>query len=145
LAWCRWFKTKHCAGPQGICAYSAKKENKMENINIEQLVSDIKTGEEAYRGSSWDIWCKKRGLGRTHSDGGRYYPADYVDHMTSLYTLRAFLRGRMHRENPPEEIRDFNRSMQENGSEHRLSWDMEEHNRKIAQKASSQYEMGEAA
>ena len=127
----------------------------MENINIEKLVSDIKTAEEAHRGTGWDIWCSKRGLGTTHTKegsfrgaggtAGRFYPDDYAEHMTSLYTLRAFLRGRMHRKNPPEEIRGYNRSMQENGSEHRLSWDMEENNREIAEKTSARYKMEEAA
>lgn len=117
----------------------------MENINIEKLVSDIKSGETAGRGTSWDIWCKKRGLGRTYSDGGRFYPENYAEHMTKLYTLRAWLRGRMHRKNPPEDIRDFNRSMEENGSSARMEWDMEKHNRDIAEATSLLYEAKEAA
>lgn len=120
----------------------------MEQINIEKLVSDIKTAEGDYRHSGypgWSEWCKKRGLGRTYSGGGRFYPEDYADHMTKLYTLRAWLRGRMHRKNPPEEIRGFNRSMEENGDSHRISWDMEDHNQKVAESMARSYEMEEAA
>lgn len=40
---------------------------------------------------------------------------------------------------------DYDRPMEESGRTNRMPWDMEERNRKIAQKASSQYEMGEAA
>jgi len=116
----------------------------MKNINIEKLVSDIKSGEAAYRGSSWDIWCQKRGLGATASSG-TFYPADYVAHMTGLYTLRAFTRGRMHRRNPPASIRDYNRSMEDSGRSERMAWDMEVHNGKIAERFADSYGMEEAA
>jgi len=55
------------------------------------------------------------------------------------------LRGRIHRKNRPEETRGYNRSMQENDSDRRRAWDMEEHNRQIAESASVRYQMGEAA
>lgn len=115
----------------------------MENINVQKLVEDIKSGEEAFRSGKWHSWCEARGTGRIWS--GRLYPADYAEHMTGLYTLRAFLRGRMHRQNPPAPIRDFHRSMIENGIEHELKWDMEAHNRRIAEEFSASYEESEAA
>ena len=57
------------------------------------------------------------------------------NHVTGLYTLRAWLRGKLHRHNPPEEIRDFNRTVQEQGLPYKLrEWDATDHNRKIAEK-----------
>jgi len=114
----------------------------MENVNTEKLVEDIKTGEQAYRSGSWKSWCESRGLGRKWSDS--FWPVPYATHMTGLYTLRAFLRGRMHRKNPPAPIRDFHRSMLEEGREHELIWDMEKHNRDIAERIAASYQ-GEVA
>jgi len=116
----------------------------MENVNVEKLVSDIKSGEEAHRTGCWKKWCEARGLGRRY--GEYFYASSYEDHMTSLYTLRALLRGRMHRKNPPPEIRDFNRSMRDNNTPGwQLGWDMEEHNRKVAMSVVPHYAREEAA
>ena len=116
----------------------------MENIDIEKLVSDIKTGEQAYRSGQWKSWCESRGLGRKWSDS--FWPTPYADHMTGLYTLRAFLRGRMHRRNPPAQVRDFNRSMLHNDTPGwQMSWSMEEHNRKIAEGVAASYQKEAAA
>lgn len=109
----------------------------MENVNVEKLVEDIKTGETAYRSGSWYSWCESRGLGQKWGD--RFWPTPYAVHMTGLYTLRAFLRGRMHRKNPPAPLRDFHRSMLETGIEHELIWDMEKYNRDLAEKFSEAY------
>lgn len=115
----------------------------MTNVNIEKLVEDIKTGEQAYRSGSWKEWCESRGQGI--KIGERFFPFQYPEKMTVLYTLRAFLRGRMHRRNPPAPLRDFHRSMLEQGQEHELVWDMEEHNRKLAESHAPAYAMEEAA
>ena len=66
--------------------------------------------------------------------------------MTKLYTLRAFSRGRMHRKNPPPEIRDYNRSMICNGEPFlQREWDMWEHNRMVAESVAPDYAMEKAA
>ena len=115
----------------------------MENVNIEKLVEDIKTGEQAYRSGSWKSWCESRGLGTVF--GSAFWPTPYADHMTGLYTLRAFLRGRMHRRNPPAPLRDFHRSMLDEGIAHELKWDMEDHNRKLAERFVESYRNEAAA
>jgi hypothetical protein len=115
----------------------------MEKVNVEKLVEDIKSGEKAYREGKWHSWCEPRGLGKKWFD--RWYPADYSTHMTGLYTLRAHLRGRTHRKNPPAPIRDFNRSVRDDGSNRRIAWDEAAHNRKIAEEFSEAYKLEEAA
>lgn len=110
----------------------------MENVDIEKLVNDIKAGEKARRKGEWETWAKEKGKYR--------WAPQYAPHMTSLYTLRAFLRGRMHRKNPPPELRDYHRSMIQTG--HRtgeLEWDMEAHNRRIAEKIAESYQREEVA
>ena len=115
----------------------------MENVDLKKLVEDIKTGEKAYRSGSWKSWCEPRGLG--HAWSGGFYPTHYATHMTSLYTLRAFLRGRMHRQSPPADLRDFHRSMLNEGRDHVLKWDMEVHNQRIAEAAAERYSLEAAA
>ena len=115
----------------------------MENVNVKKLIEDIKTGEQAYRSGSWKSWCESRGLVTRWSGG--FWPTPYADHMTGLYTLRAHLRGRIHRKNPPAPIRDFHRSMLELGEKHELKWDMEKHNRELAEKFAEPYLNEEAA
>ena len=102
----------------------------MGKINIEKLVSDIKDAEAAMLEGRWSSYKEKAGLDRW---------AYYEKHVTGLYTLRAFLRGRMHRRNPPAEIRDFNRSREQSGGTMRLKWNMEEHNRDLAEETAERY------
>ena len=71
--------------------------------------------------------------------GNWWHPAHYEEHVTALYTLRAYLRGRMHRKNPPAPIRDYNRTMEEQGSPSRMTWNMEDHNRKLAEQTAQHY------
>ena len=46
--------------------------------------------------------------------------------------------------NPPEAIRDYNRTMEENGDPHRMSWDMMDHNREIAEALAPGFAWSEA-
>ena len=121
-------------------------ENTLENIDIKKLVEDIKSGESARREGAWSTWCQERGLGRsyTYSASSGFYPDPYEDHMTKLYTLRAWLRGRIHRRNPPESIRAYNRDMVAHGASPR-EWDMKQHNWEIAEAMSQRYESPEEA
>lgn len=63
-----------------------------------------------------------------------------TSYSTRLYTLRAWLRGKLHRLNPPAEIRDFNRSMLETGRPSEVrSWDAREHNERVAMGIAGEY------
>lgn len=109
-----------------------------DTIDIHKLVEDIHSAESAQRGGKWADFCKPRGLG--HTIGGRFWPTDYAKFVTGLYTLRAWLRGKHHRKNAPEEIRDFNRSMVQSGRERLCqTWDEKEHNREVAEHAAERY------
>lgn len=109
----------------------------MENIDIPKLVTHIKEAEEMRRSGKWEKYTKERGLGRQMSQW--WWATSYEDHVTGLYTLRAYLRGRIHRKNPPAPIRDFNRTMEETGQPGRMKWNMEEHNQRIAEAAAQPY------
>lgn len=101
-----------------------------EDINIEKLVESIHAAEDAYRNGTWREYAKENG----------FSPWNYAGHVTGLYTLRAWLRGRLHRHNPPEEIRDFNRTVQEQGLPYKLrEWDATDHNRKIAEQVAERF------
>ena len=108
----------------------------MEKINIAKLVSDIKTCEAAR--FNWRSWCEENEIGKRFSEKIWWVP-QYSEYVTALYTLRAWHRGKMHRQNPPASIRDFNRTMEEQGRPDRMEWDMEKHNRKIAEEAAKRY------
>ncbi len=109
----------------------------MENIDIPKLVADIKEAELMQRTCRWSDYTKERGMGRQMSQW--WWATSYEDHVTGLYTLRACLRGRTHRKNPPACIRDFNRTMEETGRPDRMKWNMEEHNQRIAEAAAQPY------
>ena len=121
-------------------------ENILEDIDIKKLVEDIKSGEAARREATWTAWCQERSLGRSYTYSGRsgFYPDQYEGHMTKLYTLRAWLRGRIHRKNPPENIRAYNRDMVASGASP-IQWDMKQHNWEIAEEMSRRYELPEEA
>jgi hypothetical protein len=109
----------------------------MENIDITELVADIKACEKANR-TGWRLWCEKNEIGKRLSE--QYWSApDYAEFVTGLYTLRAYLRGRMHRKNPPAHLRDYHRSMVDAGIPHELKWDMEGHNQRIAEATAQRY------
>jgi hypothetical protein len=97
-------------------------------VNIQKLVSDIHSSEEAYRTGTWFTYAAERGLRKF----------GYVDHVTALYTLRAATRSKLHRLNPPQNIRDYNRYLLESGGVVR-EWDAAEHNRAIAEAMAPQY------
>ena len=109
----------------------------MEKIDIRKLVTHIKEAELMRRSGKWEKYTKERGLGRQMSQW--WHPAQYEEHVTALYTLRAWCRGKMHRQNPPAPIRDFNRTMEETGQTSRMTWDMEAHNQRIAEATAESY------
>lgn len=110
---------------------------KKDMIDIHRLVDDIHAAEEANR-TSWTAFCKECGMGRGYKD--MFWPWNYAKYVTGLYTLRAYLRGKNHRQNPPEELRDYNRSMIETGREEMCrSWNMEKHNQQVAEDVAKGY------
>ena len=113
----------------------------MERINVPELVADIKACEASRKKGRWSEYAKERGLGRQLSQW--WHANSYEDHVTGLYTLRAYLRGKMHRQNPPAAIRDFNRTMEQTGSRERMTWLMGEHNRILAEKTAEGYALQE--
>lgn len=121
----------------------------MENIDVKKLVEDIKEAEAAKKNGTWIEWGTKKGIGYPWKYNEKIWcGTSYEDYVTGLYTLRAFLRGRMHRKNPPEPLRGMHRSMIENGSrapDSEIMWDMHAHNEKIAQKVAESYQREEAA
>lgn len=96
--------------------------NDFTNLDIPRLVADIHTAEAARRAGTWDA-------------------GDYAAHVTGLYTLRAWVRGRIHRLGPPGPIRDFNRAVRQ-GLVHggcAIPWNRLEHNRHVAHEVAGRY------
>lgn len=110
----------------------------IKETDIRKLVDDIHSAEAAHKNRAWTEWCSERGYGLPGLPA-RSYP----DIVTGLYTLRAQTRGRCHRKNPPAPIRDYNRSMEMNGSKDRMTWDMEKHNQQLAEKFAPHYKKAE--
>ena len=120
-------------------------------IDEERLVYDIKENERAWKEGrwertwlSWSALCDIRDISKIEIHGMgvchdcNHHTSDrleYRAYMHSLYTLRAYSRGKMHRHTPPEPLRGFNFSMRTTGNGHRVrEWDMESHNKYIAEK-----------
>lgn len=117
----------------------------MQRVNVEQLVKDIKAAEEAKRSGKWKEYAQQKRTVPWVSGWTDWYYEKYV---TGLYTLRAFLRGKMHRQNPPEPIRGFHQSMIQLGErdpDSKPIWDMHEHNENLANKVAEIYVLDEAA
>lgn len=117
-----------------------------EIIDTTKLVDTIHTIEAAQCSGTWAIYAKENGIGRQISKW--FFPTSYSTYATGLYTLRAWLRGKLHRKNPPEKIRDFNRTVQERDLKYKLKeWDATEHNKKIAEEFAAGFfrEEGEEA
>lgn len=94
-------------------------------IDITRLVTDIKVVEQNIRDHNKHYNWPNTGLQCV---------------ATELYTLRAFLRNKNHRLNPPDYIRDCNASMRQTGrKEPYKSWSADKHNKRIAEKNMSKY------
>jgi hypothetical protein len=114
-------------------------------IDIPQLVADIKAGETAWKADikakdwtrgNWKAFAMDHGLSEFEPANG----------LTKLYTLRAWVRGKLHRQTPPASIRDFNRSMVEAGHpQHAKPWSSHKHNGDIARALAGRYERAEPA
>jgi hypothetical protein len=107
-------------------------------VSISDLRTAIKDAERAYKFGYWLSYARQHVFTDEYQikalDRG-FLPdnSGYVEHVTGLYTLRAWLRGKLHRLNPPAPIRDFNRSMRATGRVE-LEWDAAKHNRELAEK-----------
>lgn len=106
-------------------------------ISIPNLVTVIKETESAVRCGRWTevARCYRLIDAQTLSYMDRFPGTNYraVETLTGLYTLRAWLRGKLHRLNPPAQIRDYNRAMRETGRVEQ-EWDAAKHNRELAEK-----------
>ena len=80
----------------------------IENIDIRKLVDEIHAAEAAQKEGRWKAWCEKNGFCRISQPSGRpYLHNNYANHVTRLYALRAACRGKAHRKNPPQAVRDY--------------------------------------
>jgi hypothetical protein len=80
----------------------------IENIDIRKLVDEIHAAEAAQKEGRWKKWCEENGFCLISQPSGRpYCHANYANHVTRLYTLRAACRGKLHRKNPPQAVRDY--------------------------------------
>ncbi len=103
-------------------------------LDIDRLATDITDLEERIR-------AVKIPLRRTWTE-----PMDHLQgqllalaaEVTALYTLRAWVRGRLHRTQPPRPLRDAYRDMGLT-----LSWDAKQHNRTEAERAAERYRLAE--
>lgn len=106
-----------------------------KTIDIPRLVADIHAAELAFKAgpATWKAFAMSAGV-------RHYGPNSYAGHVTCLYTLRAWCRGKLHRQTAPAPIRDFNRSMEETGRLDAIQgWNAREHNEAIAIKVAESY------
>lgn len=106
--------------------------NVLRQVDRARLVDDIHHAEAANRDGAWRAYAVAHDL-----------PLEYRRHVTALYTLRAYLRGRLHRHNPPPEVRDYNRSLRANPNPYGgpMRWNRLEHNRAVALQAAARYQV----
>lgn len=100
------------------------------NIDISTLEADMRALERRIR-------IVKQPLRTPWTEPMAAAQAELLDlaaEATSLYTLRAWARGRLHRTQPPRELRDSHAALQIP-----LEWDAKEHNRKLAERVSQRY------
>lgn len=112
----------------------------MDTVNVTQLVADLKELPRLAHGDheTWRDWCATRGFGR--GANGHFLPFEFSVVATGLCTLRAYLRGRLHRMNPPQDVRDHNRAMREQGRFAELvRWNRIEWNSTTAHKFAAYY------
>lgn len=104
----------------------------LHDVDRARLVDDIHHAEAANRDGAWQAYAIARDL-----------PLEYRRYVTALYTLRAYLRGRIHRHNPPPEVRDYNRSLRANPNPYGepMHWNRLEHNRAVALQTATRYQM----
>jgi len=78
------------------------------NVDIIALKTEIHRSEAAQSLGLWEPM--------------RPSPATYKPYMTTLYTLRAWMNGRLHVTSVPEKIRDYNREMVRTNRSERKPW-----------------------
>ena len=105
----------------------------LHDVDRARLVDDIHHAEAAQRDGTWQRYAIDRDL-----------PLEYRRHVTALYTLRAYLRGRIHRRNPPPEIRDYNHAARAEPDllSPLMRWNRLEHNRDVALRIAARYQRG---
>jgi hypothetical protein len=106
-------------------------ERLLLHIDRTRLVEDIHQAEALRQAGAWYAHAIANDL-----------PLEYRRYVTALYTLRAYLRGRLHRNNPPPEVRDYNRAARQDPSLQRgpMWWNRLEHNRELALRTAPRYQ-----
>lgn len=130
----------------------------IENIDIRKLVDEIHAAEAAKKEGRWKKWCEENGFCLISQPSGRpYLHHDYANHVTRLYTLRAACRGKLHRKNPPQSVRDYAAHMGCKPEQLYLSqsyyypynfagkWNAEKYNEHVAQKAAKRFGLSKMA
>lgn len=100
------------------------------NIDIPKLKSDLRALEHRIR-------ILKQALRRPWAEPMTAAQADLhalAAEATALYTLRAWAHGRLHRTQPPRELRDSSAAL---GVP--LEWDAQAHNRRLAERVAPRY------
>lgn len=112
----------------------------MEKVDLKKLVTDLKAlpALSSAPRAEWVTWCEDRGLGEIYG-GSKFRALSFADAATNLYTLRAYLRGKIHRTTPPAPIRDFNRTMREQGRPARITWNRITASHSVAMKYAAFY------
>lgn len=125
----------------------------IENIDIRKLVDEIHSAENAKKEDKWREWCEENGHCRRTPDGRAYLHAAYSRYVTDLYTLRAWCRGRLHRKNPTDPVRQYAEYKGAPPEEIFFSksyfypydfegkWDVREYNKCIAEKVAGRFRM----
>lgn len=100
------------------------------NIDISTLEADMRALERRIR-------IVKQPLRKPWTEPMAAAQAELLDlaaEATALYTLRAWARGRLHRTQPPRELRSSAEALHIP-----LAWDAKEHNRKLAEQVAPRY------
>lgn len=109
-------------------------------LNIRQLKTDIAALEEQIR----EVKTALRSTWEQPMSNKQYTLIDLKAKVTKLYTLRAWNRGKLHRLNPPEALRQTQAHSISEGFDI-IEWDATKHNKKIAEAIAPQYAREEAA
>ena len=116
----------------------------MVEVDVERLASDVRALKDLFSADKekWLDWCKERGFGYSCvvDEQDHFFAEPYALVATGIYTLRAYLRGRLHRMNPPMAIEDFNRTMRAAGKGKLCQrWNRLEWNTRIASAYATKY------
>lgn len=109
------------------------------NIQLHKLRADIRAIEEQIR----EVKTALRSTWEHPMSNEQYTLLDLKARITKLYTLRAWNRGKLHRLNQPESLRQSKEHSISQGFDV-IEWDATKHNKEIAEDIAPQYAREEA-